>query len=208
MDAEPTAGVAGRPIREWHAVAAEEKAASVLRLLAGRRIDTVVDVGCGTGVVLQALDRQGFAGRYWACEPTPALHSEIPPIDRLVAAENTTFDQAFPGQGFDLAILSHVAEHLLTPAVLIGELLERARFVLVEVPIENNLAGKTRVRVRELQGGSSLLRVGNTEIATSALTAEPRTPLCQRSRRPAKNRLRAYRERRPNSGSVLVVGSK
>lgn len=152
MDAEPTAGVAGRPIREWHAVAAEEKAASVLRLLAGRRIDTVVDVGCGTGVVLQALDRQGFAGRYWACEPTPALHSEIPPIDRLVAAENTTFDQAFPGQGFDLAILSHVAEHLLTPD-------------------------------------------------SHACLA----PLCQRSRRPAKNRLRAYRERRPTRDQCLSL---
>jgi precorrin-6B methylase 2 len=56
-------------VAEWLNVAADEKAASVIHL-APADTKTVVDIGCGSGSVLAALDKRGFAARYWACEPS------------------------------------------------------------------------------------------------------------------------------------------
>jgi SAM-dependent methyltransferase len=140
-------------IARWLNVAADEKAASVIAL-APPNVSTVVEIGCGTGALLHALDRQGFADRYWGCEPARNLYDQIPrqQIARLVDVAPTTFDSAFGVETFDLAILSHVLEHLLTPAVLLHEALARARYVLVEVPLEANAAGRARMAVKRASG--------------------------------------------------------
>jgi SAM-dependent methyltransferase len=139
---------------KWLEVAAEEKARSVVRL-SPVAVKTVVDIGAGSGAVLSALDRAGFADRYWACEPS-TLYAEIPRIGRLVDAENKTFDEAFGEMTFDLAILSHVVEHLLTPAVLIARALARARFVIIEVPLDGSPAGNSRSWIRKQRGVARL----------------------------------------------------
>jgi SAM-dependent methyltransferase len=141
----------------WHRVAADEKADSITQL-APPGVETIVEIGCGTGAVLEALDRRGFARRYWGCEPTRELYDAIPRkrIARLVDAEPVPFDQAFNGQSFDLGVLTHVAEHLRTPAVLLAEALSRCSYVLVEVPVEDNIAGRLRVGVKRVLGKSRL----------------------------------------------------
>lgn len=137
-------------IAAWLDIAAEEKADSILRLMPAATIKSVVEIGCGTGAVLAALGRRNFADEYWACEPAPDLARLIgaQEIPRLRGVATTTFDDAFGGQSFDLAILTHVVEHVLAPAVLLHQALVRARFVLVEVPIEYNLAGRARMVIR------------------------------------------------------------
>ncbi len=140
-------------IAQWLDVAGNEKAASIISL-APQNVRSVVEIGCGTGAVLEALDRRGFAERYWACEPQPELFAQIATskISRLIAASQATFDQAFGNQCFDLAILTHVVEHLLTPAEVVTQALRRARHVFIEIPIEDNPAGWTRAHVRKLLG--------------------------------------------------------
>lgn len=139
-------------VAESFEINAHEKAASVIGLTAGQDVKDVIEIGAGSGAVLRALDRAGFAERYWACEPATDLLARMEAPGRLVEAVPATFDQTFPGQTFDLAILSHVVEHLLAPAPLIAEALQRARLVVVEVPIEGNLAGNARSWVKARMG--------------------------------------------------------
>jgi SAM-dependent methyltransferase len=140
-------------VAQWLDVGSRAKAESIIRL-APAGVRTVIEIGCGTGAVLRALDRLGFAERYWACEPEPTLHAQIPieEIGRLVAASPSTLDQAFVGQHFDLAILTHVVEHLITPAVVVAEAIRRARHVIIEVPLDDSPGGRTRARIRQFLG--------------------------------------------------------
>jgi SAM-dependent methyltransferase len=137
----------------WHRVAAGEKADSITKL-APRGLERIIEIGCGTGAVLEALDRRGFGKYYWACEPTKELYDLISEdLGRLVSKVQATFDQAFPDEaGFDLGIITHVAEHLRTPAGLITQALTRCKYVIVEVPIEDAFIGRNRARVREVMG--------------------------------------------------------
>jgi SAM-dependent methyltransferase len=142
----------------WHRVAANEKADSIIQL-SPAGMERIVDIGCGSGAILEALDQRNFGGSYWGCEPTTDLYEAIPAdrISRLVEATPTPFEEAFLDEPlFDLGIMAHVAEHLRTPAVLIAHALERCRYVLVEVPIEDNACGMVRTRAKQLAGRSRL----------------------------------------------------
>jgi SAM-dependent methyltransferase len=135
----------------WCTTGAREKAFSVASLAADRGIRTVLEVGCGTGVVLAELDDLDFGDRYWACEPMAELCdlARAKAIGRMVDIACTTFEEeTFAGQPFDLIILSHVLEHVLNPAELLSRALHRARYVILEVPIEANMAGNLRSAVR------------------------------------------------------------
>lgn len=146
-----------RDIAEWLAIAGAEKAASIARL-APPEVHNIVEIGCGTGAVLAALDRIGFGQHYWACEPAANLADQIDVdgITRLRDLERTTFDAAFHGRTFDLAVLSHVVEHLLAPADLIHQALHRARYVFIEVPIEQNFSGRVRMEFNRMRGRDQL----------------------------------------------------
>ena len=134
---------AASEVAAWLDVAADEKATSVVEL-APVGTETVVDIGCGSGSVLAALDRRGFAEKYWACEPSRELADQIPEIPRLQSVEVSSFEAAFGARQFDLAILSHVVEHVRAPATLIAQALDRAKHVIVEVPIEATFLTRLR----------------------------------------------------------------
>lgn len=140
-------------ISDWLSIAGDEKADSIISLVS-EPASEIAEIGCGTGAVLEALDRRGFAERYWACEPSRELFEQVrtDKITRLEALENETFDAAFEGRRFDLIVLSHVVEHLLAPADLVHQALKRADFVFVEVPIEGGLAGRARMSMKQALG--------------------------------------------------------
>jgi SAM-dependent methyltransferase len=144
----------GDDLGAWHRVAAKEKAESIIQL-APPGSNRIVEVGCGTGAVLEALDEAEFGQSYWGCEPDERLCSAIQTdrISRLIEIQPTPFDEAFLDQAdFDLGIITHVAEHLLTPAALVAQLLRRCRYVLMEVPIEDNVLGRLRASIKTRMG--------------------------------------------------------
>jgi SAM-dependent methyltransferase len=146
MDSDPVIGH-----DQWLRVGAKEKAASVVQLTQGLPIEDVLEVGCGTGAILDELDKQGYACRYWACEPSKLLFGQLQrkSISRLVEAACAPLDQnLFCRRDFDLVILSHVLEHVLAPAGLLAAALDRGRFVVVEVPLEGNFLGALRSKIR------------------------------------------------------------
>jgi SAM-dependent methyltransferase len=132
---------------QWLAIGAPEKARSIIELAGRDSVRTVLEVGAGTGAVLQELDTTDFAGEYWACEPSADLYELLTSkrIPRLVAAYPTTLEESpAASREFDLVYVSHVLEHVLAPAALLAMCLRLAPRVVLEVPLEANLGGQVR----------------------------------------------------------------
>jgi SAM-dependent methyltransferase len=103
----------------------------------------VVEIGCGDGSLLLALaeawPQASFDG-FELSAPAIAIARGrgIPRIERLEAYDGVTVPAA--DREYDLAILSHVLEHVPDPGPLLEEAARVARHVLVEVPLEANVS--------------------------------------------------------------------
>lgn len=128
-------------LAEWRRFGARQKAANIRRLAYGLSPAAVLDVGSGDGAVLQALEEQGFAA------PCTALEISATGLEALRARQLHLLTAALPFDGesmpfadqeFDLAILSHVLEHVEYPRKLLAEIRRVAKRLIVEVPLEDN----------------------------------------------------------------------
>lgn len=124
---------------EWRRVAAISKAANIVRLCNSHRHDAVLDIGAGEGAVLQRLAELKFGKQYWATEISPtgvdAIRSRKIPNLRVCELYDG-YTLPYSDKQFDLAILSHVVEHLEYPRRLIYEASRVAHKVFMEVPLE------------------------------------------------------------------------
>jgi ubiquinone/menaquinone biosynthesis C-methylase UbiE len=128
-------------ISEWRELGAIDKAANIVALCSSYAPATVLEIGAGEGAVLQRLADSGFGQRHYALEISASGVESI--RDRRIASlvECRAFDgYAVPyGDGtFDLAILSHVLEHVEHPRLLLNEAARVADYVFIEVPLEHN----------------------------------------------------------------------
>ena len=151
----------------WRALGARNKSANVLALCgsAGLRPRTVVEIGCGDGALLHALATHGLAERYDGFElSSPAARIAagrgIPGAGRIESYDG----ERVPADAgaYDLAVLSHVLEHVPEPARLLAEAARVASHVLVEVPLEDNHSAK-RPRKR-----AEALRIGHIQAFSRA----------------------------------------
>jgi SAM-dependent methyltransferase len=135
----PDAAEAER-LGRWRELGARSKAAHVRALC--RRVGltprALVEIGCGDGALLAAL--RGLApvfDGFELSEPAVSLARRAVPEARRIEA----FDGVeVPAEtdSYDLAILSHVLEHVPVPGPLLAEAARVADEVLVEVPLEDN----------------------------------------------------------------------
>src|SRR5919199_1492155 len=125
---------AARGYGQWRALGARTKADHVVALLGrgGVRPQRLVEIGCGSGSLLAELAARGVA---------PALEG----FDLSSAAIEIARDQGLAGVrvpasegAYDVAVLSHVLEHVPDPAALLAEAARVAAWVVVEVPLEDN----------------------------------------------------------------------
>jgi SAM-dependent methyltransferase len=121
-------------------VCALDKAANVAALCAGAPPARVLEIGAGEGALLARLAEIGFGRELSALEVSEGAVEVIRArgIPRL--AEARLFDgYAVPhaDRSFDLAILSHVLEHVEHPRALLREAARVAGRVFVEVPLED-----------------------------------------------------------------------
>jgi SAM-dependent methyltransferase len=130
-------------IRHWRALGAADKAANVVRAWPrspgpGR----IVDIGCGEGSLIKHLAQLGFGDEFHGLEVSPSALTMARELSYARPVSFASFDgRRVPAadQEFDLAILSHVLEHVQEPRSLLLEARRVARFVFVEVPLELNL---------------------------------------------------------------------
>jgi SAM-dependent methyltransferase len=125
---------------EWRRLGAIDKAGNVVALCGDLPHARVLEIGAGEGALLARLAELGFGAELHALEVTPAAVEVIRARGIPRFAQADAFDgYAVPhgDHAFDLAILSHVVEHLEHPRALLREAARVARHVFVEVPLED-----------------------------------------------------------------------
>lgn len=136
---DPEAARYGR----WRALCAQGKGDHVVALAGSLPAPprTVVEVGCGDGVLLAALAARGVGEHrhgFEISERAVAIARQRPEVERVERFDGVTLPA--PDSAYDLGVLSHVLEHVPDPAPLLRETARVARAVVVEVPLENNRA--------------------------------------------------------------------
>jgi ubiquinone/menaquinone biosynthesis C-methylase UbiE len=125
---------------EWRRLGAIDKAANIVALCSRIPRESVLEIGAGDGSILSRLSELGFGAQLHALDISSSGVEVIKKrgIPRL--ADCRVFDGCqvpYESGRFDLAILSHVVEHLEHPRQLIHEAARVASHVFVEVPLED-----------------------------------------------------------------------
>jgi ubiquinone/menaquinone biosynthesis C-methylase UbiE len=127
---------------EWRRLGALDKSSNIISLCRGLEIDSLIDIGAGDGAVLSELAKSGFAKSLYAIEISKSGVDRIRSrsIPQLVECQEFDgYSVPYEDGFFDLAILSHVIEHVEHPRKLIYESSRVAKYIYVEVPLEDNL---------------------------------------------------------------------
>ncbi len=123
----------------WYEINAEDKAANIVRMCGELGAKKVVDIGAGSGAVLRRLAEAGLGEELHAAEISDSGMSELKKLVGGKIAEPRKLDGLrlpYEDDQFDLAILSHVVEHVEHPRMLLHETRRIAKKVYVEVPLE------------------------------------------------------------------------
>jgi len=125
----------------WRELGALEKARSI-EMLVDRPVGRVADIGCGEGSVLAALAGSLGAAGLTGFEVAPAALEAARRRSYASPVEFSLFDgRRIPTEdgAYDVAILSHVLEHVAEPRALLHETARIAARVVIEVPLELHL---------------------------------------------------------------------
>ncbi|MCL4300764.1 MAG: methyltransferase domain-containing protein [Anaerolineae bacterium] len=127
---------------EWRRLGAVDKAKNIVSLCTSYPHRTILEIGAGEGAILQRLSDLGFGEALYGLEISASGVKAISQRSIKALIECRLFDGytiPYDDKKFDLAVLSHVVEHLEYPRRLLYEASRVAHFVFVEVPLEDNL---------------------------------------------------------------------
>ena len=130
----------------WRELSARGKADHIMALLGqvGAEPEALLEIGCGDGAVLAELARRRSWRRVTGIEVAQravAMAQGQPGVTEVLHFDGTTLP--FPDGTFPLVVASHVLEHVEAPGQLLSEMCRvSAEFVIVEVPLERNLAAR------------------------------------------------------------------
>jgi SAM-dependent methyltransferase len=127
---------------EWRWLGAIDKARNIQTLCKGLSINSVIEIGAGEGSILNRLSDLDFAKELYALEISPTGVATIKDKNIPGLKECSLFDGydiPYDNKKFDLAVLSHVVEHVEYPRKLLYEAKRIAKYVFVEVPLEDTI---------------------------------------------------------------------
>lgn len=137
----------------WLALTAGPKVDSIELLLAGSAMpNTVIELGCGTGSVIEECRERGIGTRHvavdYSVDATRRLHERTG-----IEVETADISVWRPTEGAraDLILLCHVLEHLEFPESVLGtvrSLLENG-WLIAEVPLEDLPVARLKARFRD-----------------------------------------------------------
>jgi SAM-dependent methyltransferase len=156
----------------WRELCAAGKADHVVALIDAlpSRPRSVVEVGCGDGVLLAQLAGRGVGEArhgFDISERAIAYAASRPEVDLAQAFDGHALPVA--DGAYDLGILSHVLEHVPDPLPLLRETARASRAVVVEVPLEDNLTASRGSASAGRQAIGHLHRFSRADVA--ALTS-------------------------------------
>lgn len=158
----------------WRELCAEGKADHVAELVEALSEPprTIADVGCGDGVLMTLLARRGVGEvrhGYDISERavrSARTRSELARVERFDGRTLPVADGAY-----DLGVLSHVLEHVPDPLPLLRETARACRAVVVEVPLEDNLAASRTSAERGREAIGHLHRFARADVHELAARA-------------------------------------
>jgi len=140
---------------QWRAIGAIEKARNIEFFLAGMRssIEQVLEVGCGTGAVLEQIAAKKIGTCFTGVE-IGTERSQGPQRENLRIHGYEGRRIPYGDKSFDLVYATHVLEHVTDERSFLCELRRVARkFVYVEVPCELHLRSTRRTLQQSLDIG-------------------------------------------------------
>lgn len=131
---------------EWRRLGAVDKCANIVSLCRDLPHATILEIGAGEGAILKRLSELGFGEKLHAFEISLSgvetiRKKEIPNLVECLLFDG--YELPYDDVKFDLAVLSHVIEHVEYPRKLLYEAARVARHVFVEVPLEDTMRLKT-----------------------------------------------------------------
>jgi ubiquinone/menaquinone biosynthesis C-methylase UbiE len=127
---------------EWRRIGAVGKADNIIALSSQYPHDTILEIGAGEGSILKRLSELEFGKKYYALDISPSGVETIKKkqIPRLLECNIFDgYDIPYGDSKFDIAVLSHVVEHVEHPRQLLYEASRVAKRVFVEVPLEDSV---------------------------------------------------------------------
>jgi ubiquinone/menaquinone biosynthesis C-methylase UbiE len=124
----------------WRKIGAIPKVDNIVNLCAGYPHSSIVEIGAGEGSVLQELSARKFATELYAIDISESGIKKIKERQIETLKECSTYDGytiPYPDDRFDIAILTHVVEHLENPRMLLYEASRVAKHLFIEVPLEH-----------------------------------------------------------------------
>ena len=157
----------------WRALGARSKADHVVALCAragARARARWSEIGCGDGALLAELAARGLSPALDGFELSPPAAEHRAGARRRRATVEAYDGLQVPAEdgAYDLALLSHVLEHVPEPMTLLREAARVAPAVLVEVPLEDNRSARAGREARARRRGS----------ATSSSSSAPTCTRC------------------------------
>jgi SAM-dependent methyltransferase len=149
----------------WRAIGARSKAAHVRALLdhAGERPGTIVEIGCGDGSLLVELATMAEAVDGFELSANAAGYARQRGVARRVEAFDGEHVPTADGE-YDVAVLSHVLEHVPDPLPLLKEAARVARAVIVEVPLEDNRSARRPAKRKLAEAAGHLHALNRTRV--------------------------------------------
>ena len=126
---------------DWLRLRAIDKVNNIVALCSQYPHKTILEIGSGDGSVLARLSDLQFADALYSIETSGTAVETIRQRNTKSLVECRLFDGyniPFEDNEFDLAILTHVVEHLEYPRKILYEAGRVATYVFVEVPLEDN----------------------------------------------------------------------
>ena len=128
-----------RESSEWRNLGGKQKSANIINLCKGVNKQKVIDIGSGDGAVLFWLDNQNFSENISSIEISDSGISAIKARKLDSIKEIKKFDGytiPYKDKEFELALCSHVIEHVEHPRILLREIARVSDKQYFEVPID------------------------------------------------------------------------
>lgn len=124
---------------EWRSLGGKQKSENIIRLCKNVSKSKVIDIGSGDGAVLNWLDKLKFSENITSIEISDSGIEAIKTRDLNSIKEIKKFDGyeiPYSNKDFNLALCSHVIEHVEHPRVLLREIARVSELQYFEVPID------------------------------------------------------------------------
>lgn len=123
----------------WRKLGALDKSYNIISISKGHSFHNVVEIGAGDGNILKILSENEFSDNYVAVEISQSAIEQIKAKNIKDLTQTIQFDGyklPFADKEFDLAICSHVIEHVEHPRILLREIKRISKKQIFEIPID------------------------------------------------------------------------